>query len=89
MYAKITKDHLWEDTYPLDAFNRTGKEFGEKDLDEELVEVQLFDDDGILYYEAESTNDDMLELLFEWAQLDAGVTLLKINENGKWVDCIG
>ena len=54
------------------------------------VEFRAYDDDGELYSEGITEEDDeSLESLFEWVQRDAGVTLLKIKVNGEWRDEIG
>jgi len=91
MYAKITEDHLYEHTDHNPTESRAGWQLWTDYTDPEvrLIKCRLFDDDGELYYEA-IADDEALEDLFDWAQKDAGVTLLKIkNENGEWEDCIG
>jgi hypothetical protein len=88
MYAKITKDHLFEPEDITDIPLRQGLVLWD-DEPGELIKCRLYDDDGELYYEA-TADDDALEHLFTWAQIDAGVTLLKTkNKDGKWEDCIG
>jgi len=91
MYAKITKDHLFEMYADHKSSSRAGHVLWSENFTPAviLIECKLYDDDGELYYEA-LADDDALEHLFTWAQIDAGVTLLKIkNANGEWEDCIG
>jgi hypothetical protein len=93
MYAKITKDHLFDpnDRYSLKIISREGWVLWSENFTPAviLIECKLYDDDGELYYEAYA-DDEALEPLFNWAQIDAGVTLLKIkNKDGEWEDCIG
>ena len=92
MYAKITKDLLYDNKV-------VGEEYESREglvlFDNKpgpihvFYKCRLYDDDGEIYYEADA-DDAALELLFDWAQKDAGVTLLKIKaDNGEWEDCIG
>lgn len=89
MYAKITKDLLYEP--PDDVVgDRTGvvlicPEDGQPDGP--LLKVRLLDDDRIPYYEAEAT-DETLEELASWAGRDSGCTILQTQKAGAWVDTI-
>jgi len=97
MYAKIVKDHLWDpvDQVMVDSglSDRTGVVLfgvppaGNTGTRPEVLDVRLYDDDGILYYECLAT-DDALENLFDWAQRDSGVTLLQVKVNDEWKDTI-
>lgn len=86
MYAKITKDHLFDgDIIDRDRSGaviiRTGGELTH--TEPTLLDVRLYDDDDELYYEAIAT-DDALEDLFDWAQRDSGVTKLDVKRDGEW-----
>lgn len=86
MYAKITKDHLFDsrESFPMDY---EGKILLRGPLTGELIDVKLLDDDRILYYEAVA-DDESLEWLYGWAMHDAGVTILQTKKDGEWTDCI-
>lgn len=85
MYAKITKDLLFE----KEIFDRSqvGLQWGERPVGN-LIQFRLLDDDRILYYEGEG-DDEALETVFFWAQRDSGVTILQTRVQAGWVDCIG
>lgn len=87
MYWKITKDNLWEegDSLPSRVGFRT--KTNEPRLDA-LLDVRLLDDDREHYYTAVA-DDEALEDLYHWAYRDAGVTILQVKTDGKWVDTIG
>jgi hypothetical protein len=88
MYAKITKDLIWE---PGDQSDSRVNEVVickfHTPVPDDLLDVRLLDDDRILYYEA-LADDESLEHLFYWAQRDAGVTILQVKKGGKWEDVI-
>lgn len=85
MYAKITKDHLFDGDIITD--DRTGEiivsELRERPAKQPILDVRLYDDDGELYYEA-LADDEALEALYSWAAHDAGVTMLKVKNGNKW-----
>lgn len=85
MHWRITEDHLDFDTSRVGTYNSDDGENGIF----EAVEVRLLDDDRIHYYTAVCENtEESLVNLFQWAQYDAGVTILQLQnkETGKWVD---
>ena len=86
MYAKITKDKLWQEGDSLPS--RAGAYITGDPTQAEgpLLKVRLLDDDREHYYTAEA-DDEALERLYEWAMHDAGVTILQVKGNdGIWRD---
>lgn len=87
MYAKITKDLLSPLDGPYAEENRDGMTvFGGEPVGE-LLKVRLLDDDRTPYYEVEA-DDEVLERLAYWAEIDSGVTILQTREGNGWKDCI-
>lgn len=87
MYARITKDKLWE---PGDSLpSREGEvivDHHNGEFSGTVLDVRLLDDDREHYYTAVA-DDDALEALFDWAMFDAGCTILQVkDEDGNWKD---
>lgn len=91
MYAKITKDHLYDGK--TIGRNLTGvvliakKPRDDQPVPADAVEVRLYDDDEILYYEVLAT-DETFEWLVSWGARDSGVTILKTKQDGNWIHVI-
>ena len=91
----ITKDHLFIDG--ISDHNRMGQRdiMAPEDVQAPYYthEFQLFDDDGILYYEGicqnpETFDEDECCAPLDWAMNDAGCTTMKYRKRGdtEWKD---
>ena len=90
-FFQITKDFMACDYIP----SRAGRCYGNpkaKVLCEkkgiEKIHFKLYDDDRNLYYQGflwatKQSGNEMFAPL-DWAENDAGATIMKIKENGKW-----
>lgn len=92
MYAKITKDHLFDGTtIPNDRTGTVLLDDGLPHQDDTCMKVKIYDDDDELYYEALVDGADAMEELFEWAIRDSGVTRLDAFDeiNNEWKMVMG
>lgn len=92
---KITRDYLHE-SYVRDGYKKDDSDSMKGRQSRDFIEgtdqirIKVYDGDGILYYEAVCSNEDVAERFYEWAMYDSGCTSSKIKEKGKeWQNFIG
>lgn len=89
MYWKIDRDYLVDGEIITET--RVGTKVGEKqNAVGKIMRFRLLDDDLEVYYGGEA-DDDGLESVFDFAQRDAGTTLLETRfaEDDEWHPVIG
>jgi hypothetical protein len=88
MGFKVVRDYLAEkdkrEGKPESEIDKVTKET--EDYQGGNLRAKVYDDDGILYYEAKCDDEDSAERFHNWAQWDSGTTGSKIKnpKTGEW-----
>lgn len=84
---KIITDHLEKQGW-IDYKSYKGRE--SKDYKGGTLQIQTYDDDGILYYTAHCDDEESQEQFHDWSRVDSGTVGSKTRVGtGKWKWFIG